>query len=308
MKNYIKLYSWFLAIRLRTLLLSLSSICMGTFLSIQDNCFSWKILLLSLITSCFYQILSNFANDLGDGVKGIDKNRVGPKRALASHDLNIKEFKIAIIFLVIISLLSTVFLLYISFTPKDYFNILIFLILGVISILAAIFYTLGNNPYGYMGLGDIFVFIFFGWIGVIGSYFLYTKTWKLITFLPASAIGCLCTSVLHLNNMRDIKNDKKLGKNTFAVKIGIKYSKIYLLILLNIPIFLMLIYIIITNNYNLNYKYFIFMISFFSFFPIQFKILIKRRKEIDLYLRSIIFSTFFFVISFGLNIFYIKYL
>lgn len=276
---------------------------MAAFLSIQHNCFSIKIFIFSLLTSILYQILSNLANDLGDGIKGVDnKSSIGPKRSLQSGLLTKKSLKITIIITSIFSCISTISLLYISLIPQYWNYFFIFAVLGIASITASLFYSLGTKPYGYFGLGDLFVFIFFGLVQVLGNYFLYSKIWNWWIILPASAIGCLCTAVLNLNNMRDIENDKKLGKNTLAVYIGLQYAKIYEIILLNLPFLLTLIYVI-KNCVPKNYENFLFLILFFIIRPIRKKILcIMNPKEFDQYLHQIILLTFIFVILFGLGL------
>lgn len=297
-----KLSSWILTTRLQTLPLSLSGVLMGAFLSIKTHCFSWNIFIFSLFTTILYQILSNFCNDLGDGVKGTDYQRIGPKRALQSKLLTKKELKIGILVTVILCLISTLFLLYVSFFPKHLGYFLIFIGLGIISILSSIFYTLGKNAYGYFGMGDFFVFIFFGWVGVTGSYFLYSKVWDLWIGLPASAIGFFSVAVLNLNNMRDIENDKKSGKYTLAVRMGLRYAKIYEVMLLNLPFFLVLIFVLNTCIPH-RYENFLFMILFFVFIPIRRQILcINNPKDFDPYLKRVALLTFVFVLLFGIGI------
>lgn len=298
-----KLLSWISLIRIQTLPLSISGVLMAAILAIKHHYFSIKIFNFSLITSILYQILSNIANDLGDGIKGIDnKNSIGPKRAFQTKLLNKKSLKLAIIIISFFALLSTVYLLYITFIPQYWNYFFIFLILGIIAIPISLCYSLGNKPYSHLGLGDLCVFIFFGLIQVSGNYFLYSKIWDWWTLLPASSIGCLCTAVLNLNNMRDIENDKKLGKNTLAVYLGLKYSKLYQIILLNLPFFFTLIYIIKTCTPK-NYKNFLFLILLFISAPIRKKILyISNPTHFHPYLNQIILLTVIFVILFGIGI------
>ncbi|MEO0902530.1 MAG: 1,4-dihydroxy-2-naphthoate octaprenyltransferase [Bacteroidota bacterium] len=206
--------AWLMAARLRTLPLSISGILMGTALAISANAFNGCILLLALLTTIGFQITSNFANDYGDGVKGTDnEDRIGPARALQSGLITKNNLKIGIILSSLLSLILAFLLLYVAF-GLDYMGyFIVFTVLGILSIWAAIKYTMGSKPYGYQGLGDISVFLFFGLLGVLGSLFLYTKTWNWPAVLPAIAIGFLCVGVLNLNNLRDVVSDKKSGKN-----------------------------------------------------------------------------------------------
>ena len=219
--------NWIQAARLRTLPLSISGIIVGSAYAYYQNQFDWKIFVLAVATTLSFQILSNFANDYGDGIKGTDENRIGEKRLVASGEVSALQMKKAVQIMGIVSFVFALVLIYISFGKANFLYSLVFLLLGIASIVAAIKYTVGKKAYGYSGLGDVFVFIFFGLVAVLGSNFLYTKTldWRLT--LPAVYIGLLATAVLNLNNMRDIENDKKAGKNTLVVKMGLKWAKTY---------------------------------------------------------------------------------
>lgn len=218
---------WIQAARLRTLPLSVSGIIVGSAYAYYQHKFDGIIFTLALLTTLAFQILSNFANDYGDGVKGTDANRVGEKRLVASGEVTSAQMKQAVIVTGLISLLLALSLIFVSFGQDHFLFSLLFLVLGLASIAAAIKYTVGKNAYGYSGFGDVFVFIFFGLVSVLGSNFLFTKTldWKLI--LPAIAIGLLSVAVLNLNNMRDIENDKIANKNTLVVKKGLAWAKKY---------------------------------------------------------------------------------
>ena len=235
--------SWLLAARLRTLPLSISGILMGTALAIGQSAFDLWIFVLALLTTIGFQITSNFANDYGDGVKGTDnEDRIGPMRALQSGMLSKSTLKKGIVASVLLSFLLALLLLFVAFGLENLQLFLIFSILGILSLWAAIKYTMGTNPYGYQGLGDIAVFLFFGLLGVLGSFFLYTKTWNWITVLPAITIGSLCVGVLNLNNLRDVVSDKKHGKNTLVVKMGFRRGKTYHLVLILLAFMSMLWY------------------------------------------------------------------
>jgi len=217
---------WISAFRLRTLPLALSTILMGNALAFNDEVFSFKILTLSIIVTILLQILSNLANDYGDGIKGTDNdNRVGPTRALQSGVISKQQMMVAIIIFSFLALMSGIWLVFLSIS--NLYIVIVFIILGLAAIAAAIKYTVGKRAYGYNGLGDFFVFIFFGLVGVAGSFYLQTGVIELIYLLPAISIGCLSTAVLNLNNMRDIENDKASDKNTLVVKMGLESAKKY---------------------------------------------------------------------------------
>lgn len=218
---------WIQAARLRTLPLSISGILVGSAYAYYQHQFEWTIFVLALLTTLSFQILSNFANDYGDGIKGTDVNRIGEKRLVASGEITAVQMKSAVLINGIIAFVLAVALIYVAFGQENFLYSLVFLLLGVASIGAAVKYTVGNNAYGYSGFGDVFVFIFFGLVAVIGSNFLYSKSIDIKLFLPAIAIGMLSTAVLNLNNMRDIENDRVAGKNTIVVKNGLKWAKKY---------------------------------------------------------------------------------
>jgi len=219
--------AWISAARLRTLPLSISGIIVGSVLG-DKGFLTTAIFWLAIATTLGLQILSNFANDYGDGVKGTDNSeRIGPKRALQSGSISRKQMLVGIIITAVITLILAIVLIYVSFGKTYFFYSTFFFLLGLAAIIAAIKYTVGNSAYGYRGLGDLFVFIFFGLVSVVGCYFLYTKTLDYLVFLPAITIGLLSTAVLNLNNMRDHDSDKKAGKNTLVVKIGKQNAQKY---------------------------------------------------------------------------------
>lgn len=222
MKNWIK------AFRLRTLPLSFSTIITGSGCALLSGHWNTFIFILALTTTLFLQILSNLANDYGDFVKGTDNaQRVGPERALQSGSISQQQMFRAILLFIVFSLISGLSLIYIATQTYGWRMALFFLILGIASIAAALFYTIGKRAYGYSGLGDLFVFLFFGWVGVAGSHFLMTAELQFDIFLPASGIGLLSVAVLNMNNMRDHVNDKASGKNTLVVKMGFDAAKWY---------------------------------------------------------------------------------
>ena len=305
---------WIQAARLRTLPLSLSGIIMGAFiakwrLSQEGGVWDWRIFALALLVTLLYQILSNFANDYGDGVKGTDKNRIGEaeQRAVASGKISASQMRNAVILFALLSLVATFYLLYKAFFPDFIKEFYTFIGLGIACILAAIGYTVGKKPYGYLGLGDIMVFIFFGLVSVCGSYFLFTKSFDWDILLPASAIGLLSAAVLNLNNMRDIENDEKSGKKTLALRLGFKNAMIYEMIILVLPPILVLMYMMI-NHLQEQGKYyaFIFFVTVFPLMSLRRKIMaVKEPKELDPFLKQVAMITFVMsiLVAIGLNYF-----
>ncbi len=233
-----KVKAWIGAARLRTLPLSISGILVGTSLANLEGHQDIVILLFCLLITILFQITSNFANDYGDGIKGTDDEyRLGPERALQSGALTAKELKWGIAVTALISLVVSITLLIYVFGWGNLTYVFLFLGLAAISIWAAIKYTVGDSAYGYKGLGDVFVFLFFGILAVLGTKFLYIQNLQLVDLLPAIGIGCLCVGVLNLNNLRDVVSDRNHGKNTLIVRMGFEKGKRYHLVLLFTSLF-----------------------------------------------------------------------
>ena len=228
---------WLKAVRLRTLPLSVSGILIGNSLCFQDPEFSGILFVLMLFTAISFQIISNFANDYGDGVKGTDNdNRLGPKRVLQQGLLSREILKKGIVIISLISLLLAFVLIFLAFGSNSWYYILIFIGLSFASVWAAIFYTVGNKAYGYYGFGDLFVFLFFGGVSVLGAYFIQLKTFSYPAILLSLVVGFLSVGVLNLNNMRDIDNDAFVGKRTLVVIMGAAIAKKYHLFLLIVSV------------------------------------------------------------------------
>ncbi|WP_260261274.1 1,4-dihydroxy-2-naphthoate polyprenyltransferase [Vibrio intestinalis] len=235
---------WLDAARPKTLPLALVSILTGSVLAFSTHKFSASVAVLAFVTATLLQILSNLANDYGDAVKGTDNDkRLGPTRAIQSGSVSLKTMKQAIIVNVIFTAISGLTLVLHSLNSME--SILAFLGLGVLAIAAAIAYTVGNKPYGYVGLGDISVFIFFGLLGVAGTYFLHTGIVDLSLVLPAVGCGLLAVAVLNINNMRDIENDEQCGKRTVAVRLGQKRAKHYHFVLLAGAVVAFIVYLML---------------------------------------------------------------
>lgn len=244
-----KFKTWISAARPRTLPLSISGILIGAGFALREGVFNATIFSLSLLTTLGLQILSNFANDYGDGVKGTDnEERLGPMRALQSGLITDKEMKTAMIWTAAITFVLATTLILSAFEPAELTYVFLFLFLGVLAIAAAIKYTVGKTAYGYRGLGDLFVFLFFGLLSAVGSYFLYSKTLDPWIWVLGAVIGLLSTAVLNLNNMRDRDSDSNSGKITLAVKLGTKKSKQYHFLLILVALGLSVFYIISENG------------------------------------------------------------
>jgi 1,4-dihydroxy-2-naphthoate octaprenyltransferase len=237
---------WIEAARVRTLPLSISGIIVGSFYAMSQGIFNWKIVIFALSTTLGLQILSNFANDYGDGMKGTDnEDRVGPMRSIQSGAITPGAMRFAIFITSFLTLVSAMLLIYFSFKGKYLYYSVLFFVLGILAIASAVRYTVGKNPYGYRGYGDLFVFIFFGVVSTLGVNFMFSKELDWLLFLPATAIGFLSVGVLNLNNMRDEESDRKANKNTIVVKNGGAWAKKYHFILIVSAMVLMLAFALI---------------------------------------------------------------
>ncbi|WP_299157298.1 1,4-dihydroxy-2-naphthoate octaprenyltransferase [uncultured Tenacibaculum sp.] len=304
-KNYIK------AARLRTLPLSVSGIIVGASLGNYDYHLSLgglrmyfpvitsSVFWLAILTTIGFQVLSNFANDYGDGIKGTDDNREGEARMVSSGAITPKQMKMAMIVTGSITLVIALLLIYEAFGKDNFLFSTIFLGLGIASIVAAIKYTVGKSAYGYSGLGDIFVFVFFGLLAVVGTYFLYTKELNFTIFLPAFTVGLLSTAVLNLNNMRDRVNDAKSGKNTLVVKMGASVAKNYHYFLIFGSFLFAVVYVLL--KYQSSFQ-FLFIIAYLPILKHVFFVY-KNKEEalLDGELKKVALSTFLFSILFGLG-------
>lgn len=222
---------WFDAARPKTLPLALVSIFTGSALAFSSGHFSLPIALLALLTATLLQILSNLANDYGDAVKGTDnEKRLGPIRAIQSGEVSLADMKRAIVVNIALTIIAGLALVFYALDSLE--SILAFIGLGVLAMMAAIAYTVGNKPYGYVGLGDLSVFLFFGLLGVSGTYFLHTGHIEWSLFLPSLGCGLMAVAVLNVNNMRDIENDAECGKRTVPVRLGQQRAKTYHFLLL----------------------------------------------------------------------------
>ena len=282
---------WIQAARLRTLPLSVSGIIVGSFYAMSQAMFNWKIIIFALSTTLGLQILSNFANDYGDGIKGTDnQNRVGPKRAIQSGVITPEAMKRALVITSILTLISAILLIYVAFKDHNLGFSLFYLGLGILAIASAIRYTVGNSAYGYRGYGDLFVFVFFGLVSTLGIYFMFAKEMDWFLLLPATAIGFLSVAVLNLNNMRDEASDRKSNKNTIVVKMGGEKAKIYHYFLV---ISAMILVLEFSYFKDFNFDQYIFVLAFIPL--IKHLVTVyknKNPKELDPELKKVALSTF----------------
>jgi 1,4-dihydroxy-2-naphthoate octaprenyltransferase len=257
----------------------------------SQGMFNWNIVVFALLTTLGLQILSNFANDYGDGVKGTDnEDRVGPKRAIQSGLITPQAMKKAMVITSLITLTFAVLLIYFAFKESYLLYSFFFLILGILAIASAIRYTVGKGAYGYRGFGDLFVFVFFGLVSAFGVYFMFSKTIDWLLLLPATAIGFLSVGVLNLNNMRDEESDKKSGKNTIVVKMGGAAAKKYHYFLVISAMVLVLLFAFL-NDFH--FDQYIFVVAYFPLISHLITVYKNRNpKLLDPELKKLAISTF----------------
>lgn len=293
--------SWVEALRLRTLPLAVAGNLIGVALAYEAGYANWLIAGLVFLTTILLQILSNLANDYGDASSGVDSDlREGPKRMVQSGQISSQAMRNAMILTGFLALATGITLIFISFDAKDFWKILSFLVLGILGIVAAIKYTVGKNPYGYAGFGDLFVFVFFGLVSVVGTYFLYTKTIDWRIFLPAISIGLFSVGVLNINNMRDIASDKVSGKNSIPVRLGLVKARKYHLALLGIGVLCSVIFLLVTSVSV--WRLFVFL-SFPLFIKNIAFINANSGKDLDPFLKQMALSSLLFAVLFALGCF-----
>ncbi|MBX2915834.1 MAG: 1,4-dihydroxy-2-naphthoate polyprenyltransferase [Cyclobacteriaceae bacterium] len=291
--------AWIQAFRLRTLPLSLACIGMAGFLAAAAGKFNGLLFALCCLTTVLLQILSNLANDYGDSVNGADHSgRKGPQRAVQSGVITANQMRIAIVLFSFLSLVCGLFLLWAAF-GTDWKALFLFFGLGLLSIAAAIGYTVGKKPYGYMGLGDISVLLFFGIVGVMGSYYLFTQriTWN--EMLPALSCGFFSIAVLNVNNIRDIESDKAAGKYSIPVRIGKEKAVTYHWFLLVAGLFCAILYTVL--NFTSPWQF-----LFLAVVPLLARngmaVSKKPVHQLDPFLKQMALSALIFVLLFGLGL------
>jgi 1,4-dihydroxy-2-naphthoate polyprenyltransferase len=291
--------AWLSAFRLRTLPLSLSCIGMAGFLAARVGRFNGLIFTFCCLTTIFLQVLSNLANDYGDSVNGADHaGRKGPQRAVQSGAITKSQMRKAVVLFSILSLVSGILLLWFSF-GSDWNGILTFFGLGLLSIAAAIGYTIGKRPYGYIGLGDISVLIFFGLVGVMGSYYLFTHEISWREIFPSLSCGLFSIAVLNINNIRDIESDQAAGKFSIPVRIGKEKASVYHWILLMGGLGSGIIYSVIT--YQSPWQ-FLFLLAAPLIIKNGISVSSKPSTELDPFLKQMALTTLLFVLLFGVGV------
>jgi 1,4-dihydroxy-2-naphthoate octaprenyltransferase len=279
--------------------LSISGILLGSALSYRAGKFDATLFVLALLTVLFLQILSNLANDLGDNLKGTDnEQRIGPERSTQSGAISRSQMKNAIYMFSFLALIFGGTLAYLGTRDMALEIQITFYVLAVACIFAAIGYTMGKSAYGYLGLGDVFVFLFFGLLSVCGIYILMAKSFDFVVLLPAVSVGLLSAAVLNLNNMRDHENDGRCGKNTLVVKIGFVNALKYHFALLLLPIILTVSFAAITEFWGA-------LLALLSYVILGKHIVYVVRnpipEKLDSELGKVAISTFFFSLLFSVS-------
>ncbi len=293
---------WVSAFRPRTLFLAIATALCGSGIAFSIGCFNVWVCVLTILTATLLQLLSNLANDYGDFQHGTDitGERVGPTRALQGGAITPRQMKNAIFAIIALTAIVGIGLIYIALQFMSWWYIVLFLLLGALSIVAAIKYTAGDNPYGYKGLGDLFSFIFFGPVSVVGTYFLHTHTLHFQPWLPAVGLGFLTVCVLNINNMRDLDNDRKSGKITIPVRIGLTGAKVYHSAL---TIGSLLCFILYNILYTEHWWQSLYLLSGLLFVKILSDIwATAKNRLLDPYLRYTSLSACIFVILFCINV------
>jgi 1,4-dihydroxy-2-naphthoate polyprenyltransferase len=291
---------WLQAFRLRTLPLSLSGIIAGSMYALHTGKWDATVFILALCTTLFFQVLSNLANDLGDTLKGADNSeRVGPQRTVQSGAITVAQMKRAVVIFSALSFVSAGLLIWQGTKGLPPAMIWLYAVLAVACVLAAITYTIGKRAYGYHGFGDIFVFIFFGCVSVIGVFPLIAKELVYEIALPAITIGCLSTAVLNLNNMRDIVNDAAVGKRTLVVQLGGQRAKFYHTGLIFTALLAWTIFLITTKSWPG-------LISVLPFFLLMKHVAFVNRnnepRKFDPELKKVALSTFLITVLYAISV------
>jgi 1,4-dihydroxy-2-naphthoate octaprenyltransferase len=296
-----KIKPWIIALRLRSLALSVSSVITGSFLAYQQGGLNINVLIGTLLVTVFLQTLSNLANEYGDTIHGVDNDaRLGPKRGVQAGDISLQQMKTAIILVVALSLIAGIWLVIEGTKGLSSNALWILLATGILAILAALKYTIGKKPYGYLGLGDIFVFIFFGLVAVLGTYFLHTHQLPAIEFLPAASMGLFSVGVLNMNNLRDYQNDLAHGKRSMMVMLGVENGKKYHAIVVLSGLVLAILFTIL--QYRSLYQ-FLFLLSAPFFIKNVLTVFRTRQlSDLDIELKRLSIATLLFSLTFGIGL------
>jgi 1,4-dihydroxy-2-naphthoate octaprenyltransferase len=296
-----QLKPWIIAARLRTLPLAVSNILLGSFLAYNHGKFSVIILLLGLATAVLLQVLSNFANDYGDYVNGADEKRISKyERVLQSGKISPKQMRWMLIILTLLTFVIGISLIVLATRALGTIALVVFVGIGILCILAAITYTIGKKPYGYIGMGDIAVFIFFGIVGVCGIYVLQTRQWDWHVLFPAASFGLLSMGVLNINNIRDFESDRISAKKTLVVRIGLEKAKIYHTWLILVAVILGIVSTLLDFHSAFQLIYLL-TIPFFIMNVYRVRSS-KYSGMLDDELRNLSLTAFFFSVTYGLGL------
>ena len=284
--------------RLRTLPLSTGGVLLGILLATADYKVDVRVAVLIVLTTVFLQILSNLSNELGDVLHGTDtQDRKGPQYGLNSGVLSIGEMKFLIGLAVVLCIVSGTAMTLLSFgTLWDMTSILV-LLLGAAAIMGAMKYTLGRRPYGYRGLGDFYVFLFFGLVAVLGSYFVAAHTLFLRLLLPGAAVGCFSVGVLNVNNIRDMKTDAP-NRVTVAIRLGERNAKIYQAVLVVLGWVFMLAY---CQLRMFSWWHYLFVATLPLYVLHLAGVFRRSGRELDPMLPLLVISTFLFCLLAGVG-------
>lgn len=296
-----KIAPWITALRLRSIVLSISSVIMGSFLANQTGHFNSNVFIGTLIVTIFLQTLSNLANEYGDTIHGVDNDhRLGPKRGVQAGTITLTQMKRAIIFVTLVSLISGVWLVWEGTKGLPSVAIWILLSIGLLAIAAALKYTVGKNPYGYKGLGDVAVFLFFGLVAVLGTFYLHTHSIPNQQFLPAATMGLFAVSVLNMNNLRDFENDKNHGKRSLVVLMGVRSAKLYQASILTTAWLCAIAYTLL--NFATWWQWMFFITLPFYLKNIERVFNCTHLSELDSELKRLSIATLFFSLTFGIGL------
>lgn len=300
--NKTVIQAWISAFRPRTLFLAAAGVILGSGLALHVDRFDLTTALLTLTTALLLQLLSNLANDLGDYLKGTDQTggRVGPTRSVQSGIILPHQMKKGIGITILITVTSGLVLLLRLYRTMGWMVLVLFLALGLLSLLAAVFYTLGSKPYGYRGWGDFFAFLFFGPIAVLGTYYLQTQMVDFRSIFPSMGMGLLSTMIMNVNNMRDIENDALSGKHTIAVMMGLANAKVYHGVMMFAMYACFLIYSFLYASTPL-YR-FAYIVVYVLQFVLLTQIVKRKGKDLDPYLRKTALSAFLIGVVFSICI------
>lgn len=291
---------WLEAARPRTLALAVASVGLGLFLAEARSGVSWLPALLTLLTAILLQTLSNLANDYGDSLHGADSSqRSGPRRAVQSGHIQPQTMRRAVALMALLSMVSGLALVWLAFGAEAIWLVLLFLALGAAAIWAAVAYTASRRPYGYLGLGDVFVFLFFGWVAVAGTYFLHARELPADVLLPATSCGLFAVAVLNVNNIRDIESDRRAGKRSIPVRLGPRRARLYHWALLVLGLASALLYVI--SNYRSPWQLLFLLAAPLVLKNGQAVWRSRSAPELDPLLKQMSITTLIFALTFGLG-------